>query len=266
VQGTEEVLRLACRTKLKPVHHVSSVAVFESSAYYNQRVTEADPIDRWEDIFLGYSQSKWVCEKLVQIAGERGLPVTLYRPPLVSGHSQTGTWNTTGFLCRMIKGCIQMGSIMTDLDLLLDLSPVDYNSRSMVYLSQQEESLGKAFHLQNPHLLPWRELVDFISALGYPIQQISFQKWQAQLSQERGNPLYPLLPFFRHQWVNNLTYIQLNEQGYRPLIDCKATLNALAGSDIVCPQLDAQLLSTYFAYFIRSGFLQAPHLAAVPAI
>lgn len=263
VLGTQEVLRLACQKKIKPVHHVSSVAVLESSAYYDQRVTEDNPIDHHEDIYLGYSQSKWVSEKLVQIAGQRGLPITIYRPPLVSGHSQTGVWNTTGFLCRMIKGCIQMGSIMADLDLLLDLSPVDYNSRAIVYLSQQKSSLGKAFHLQNPHLLHWNELTDFICSLGYPMRRVSYEAWQEQLNHERENPLYPLLPFFRHQWANNLTYIELNEQGYRPLIGFEATLEALAGSAIVCPPLDAQLLSTYFSYFIRSGFLEASKVAVV---
>jgi thioester reductase-like protein len=261
VLGTQEVLRLACRTKIKPVHHISSVAALESSAYYDQRITETNPVDCHQDIFLGYSQSKWVSEKLVQIAGQRGLPVTIYRPPLVSGHSQTGTWNTTGFLCRMIQGCIQMGSIMADLDLLLDLSPVDYNSRSIVYLSQQKASLGKTFHLQNPHLLHWSQLTEFIGSLGYPIAKVSFEAWQEQLSHERDNPLYPLLPFFRHKWSNGLTYLELNEQGYRPLIGCEATLAALSGSDIVCPPLDQQLLSTYFSYFIRSGFLEVPKVA-----
>jgi len=261
VSGTQEVLRLACQRKRKPVHHVSSVAVFESSAYYNQRITETDPVDRYEDIFLGYSQSKWVSEKLVQIAGQRGLPVTIYRPPLVSGHSRTGVWNTDGFLCRMIQGCIQMGCIMADLDLLLDLSPVDYNSRAIVHLSQQKSSSGKAFHLQNPHLLHWDTLTDFICSMGYPMQRVSFETWQEKLSYERTNPLYPLLPFFRHQWANNLTYIQLNEQGYRPLIGCELTLAALGESAIACPPLDAQLLSTYFSYFIRSGFLSAPKVA-----
>ncbi|HEY9669421.1 MAG TPA: SDR family NAD(P)-dependent oxidoreductase, partial [Coleofasciculaceae cyanobacterium] len=53
VLGTQEVLRLACQTKVKPVHHISSVAVFESSAYYGKQVTESDDIDRSEGIFLG---------------------------------------------------------------------------------------------------------------------------------------------------------------------------------------------------------------------
>lgn len=260
VLGTQEILKLATQTKIKPVHHISSVAVFESSAYYGKQVTESDPVDRSEGIYLGYSQSKWVSEKLVAIAGERGLPVCIYRPPLISGHSQTGLWNTDGFLCRMIQGCIQMGS-MPDLDLMLDLSPVDYNSRAIVYLSKQKESLGKAFHLQNPHLLHWSKLVDFTRSCGYSINLISNQYWQAQLSNERGNPLYPLLPFFHQKWSEEqLTYIELNQQARRPQISCEKTLTALADTSIVCPPLDSKLLGTYFSYLIHSGFLDAPHL------
>jgi thioester reductase-like protein len=259
VLGTEEVLRLACTTKVKPVHHISSVAVFESSAYYGKLVTESDDIDRSEGIYLGYSQSKWVSERLVKIAGDRGLPITIHRPPLVSGHSQTGLWNTDGFLCRMIKGCIHLGSIMTDLDLMLDLSPVDYNSRAIVYLSRQKESLGKVFHLQNPHLLHWSDLVDFICSMGYPMERVSYEEWQVRLSKARENPLYPLVPFFSHKWSDDqLTYIELNEQGRRPLISCEETLTALAETSIVCPPLDSKLLGTYFSYFIRSAFLEAP--------
>ncbi|NDJ19426.1 type I polyketide synthase [Myxacorys almedinensis] len=259
VLGTQEILKLACQIKVKPVHYISSVAVFESSAYYGKKVTEADVIDRSEGIYLGYSQSKWVSEKLVQIASDRGLPVTIYRPPLVSGHSKTGVWNTDGFLCRMIQGCIQMGSIMTDLDLMLDLSPVDYNSQAIVYLSKQKSSIGKVFHLQNPHLLHWSQLVEFICSLGYPMEKVSFQEWQVKLSQARDNPLYPLIPFFGQKWSEDqLTYIELNQQDKRPQITCEATIAALAGSSIDCPPQDAQLLSTYFSYFIRSGFLEAP--------
>jgi len=92
----------------------------------------------------------------------------------------------------MIKGCIQMGSIMADLDLMLDLSPVDYNSRAIVYLSKQKK-LGKAFHLQNPYLLHWSKLVDFICSMGYPMEH--FEDWQVQ-SNARENPyiLFAFLP------------------------------------------------------------------------
>jgi len=90
VLGTQEILRLACQTKLKPVHHISSVA-FVSHLLITERDDRIQLIDH-EGIYLGYSQSKWVSERLVAIARDRGL--CIYRPPLVSGHSQTGLWNT----------------------------------------------------------------------------------------------------------------------------------------------------------------------------
>lgn len=149
VLGTQEILRLASQVKRKPVHHVSSIAVFESAAYAGKVVQEGDNFDEHEGIFLGYSQTKWVSEKLVKIAGSRGLPVTIYRPPLISGHSKTGVSNTEDFTCLMLKGCVQMKAF-PDIDYWLDMSPVDYVSRAIVYLSQQPESISKAFHLQHP--------------------------------------------------------------------------------------------------------------------
>ncbi|TAF16725.1 MAG: NAD-dependent epimerase/dehydratase family protein, partial [Nostocales cyanobacterium] len=110
VLGTQEVIRLACQNKIKPLHYVSSVAVFESNAYAGKVVKEQDSFDDWQGIFLGYSQTKWVAEKLVKIAGERGLPITIYRPPLIAGDSKTGICNTHDFINLMIKGCLQMGS------------------------------------------------------------------------------------------------------------------------------------------------------------
>lgn len=155
---------------------------------------------------------------------------------------------------------------MVDLDITLDLSPVDYNSRAIVYLSRQKESLGKVFHLQNPFPLHWGKLVDFICSLGYPINKISYEDWQAKLSNQRENPLYPLLPFFIRRWSEKqLTYLELNQQAIRPQINCQETLTALANTSIVCPPLDKKLLNTYFSYFIRNGFLDSPQPISNPA-
>lgn len=67
VLGTQEVLRLACQGKTKAVHYVSSVAVFEATAYAGKVVREQDSFNHWQGIDLGYSQTKWVAEKLVKI-------------------------------------------------------------------------------------------------------------------------------------------------------------------------------------------------------
>jgi hypothetical protein len=41
-------------------------------------------------------------------------------------------------------------------------------------------------------------------------------------------------------------------------LDCENALRDLAGTGIVCPAVDARLLNTYFAYFVRIGYLHAP--------
>ena len=261
VSGTQEVLRLASLIKLKPVHYISSVAVFESSAYRGKTVTESDRLANSKGIYLGYSQSKWVAEKLAIMARDRGIPVTIYRPSFISGHSKTGLWNTDDIICRIIKGSIQIGFI-PNLDYYLDMSSVDYVSQSVVYLSRQQEACGKTFHLNNAHPLHLGQLTKKIAALGYSIQQVDYSKWLTLLNKHmcsRSNPLYPLLPFFAKQWSEKkLSILELYQHGRKPQIDCQQTLTALANSSIHCPAIDENLLNTYFSYFVSSGFLPSP--------
>ena len=259
VLGTREILRLACLGTPKPVHYVSSVAIFESATYAGQVVREQDSFDRWQGIGLGYSQTKWVAEKLVRIAGERGLPISIYRPPLIAGDSKTGVSNTDDFICLMLKGCIQMGSF-PNLDYLLDMSPVDYVSQSIVYLSQQPESIGRAFHLQHPQPVELNKIVKLLRLVGYKLDIVSYQQWQADLKNkvQPNNPLFTLQPFLLEKRSEaQLTIVELYLQQNRPKISCKDTLKALKGSGIACPPINHKLLINYFKRFLDSGFLQA---------
>ncbi len=258
VLGTQEILKLACQIKVKPVHYVSSVAVFESNAYAGKVVKEDDQFEHWEGIHLGYSQTKWVAEKLVKIAGSRGLPITIHRPPLIAGHSQTGVSNTHDFICLMAKGCLQMGSF-PEVDYMLDMSPVDYVSKAIVHLSRQKESIGKAFHLQHPQPVPLTVLVDWVRSFGYPVDVIPYDAWQDKLINNvtsAENPLYTLRPFLlERRSEEQLTIPDLYLKARRPEISCEDTLNALAGSGVICAPIDSKLFMTYTAYLIESGFL-----------
>jgi len=258
VLGTQEVLRFASQVKRKPVHFVSSVAVFESSAYAGKTLTEDDCITETKGMFLGYSQTKWVSEKLVEIARDRGLPAVIYRPPFIGGDSQTGATNTDDFVCLMLKGCIQMG-IMPDLDYMLDASPVDYISQAIVYLSGQPESLGKIFHLQQPKPIHLRQFIEWVCSFGYPLQVMPYPEWQQELKKRVNSPEHPLftlLPFLFEKWSEEqLTIPDLYLQARRPHLSCQKTLEALEGSGITCPEPSEEVLNNYLSYFIESGFL-----------
>jgi len=256
VLGTQEVLRLASQVKVKPVHFISTISVVFSSNPNVRVVQEQDSLDDAKMPSEGYAQSKWVAEKLVTIARERGLPVSIYRPGRISGHSQIGVCNTGDHTYRMIKGCIQLGSIPNQ-DIQLNLSPVDYVSKAIIYLSNQNESLGKAFHLVNPQPLPLSEMVNYICSLGYPVELVSYEKWRSQLMNAVDSPenaLYPLISIFAEETSNT-------QSKNSPLqLDCQNTLTGLAGTPIICPPVDAELFSTYFSYLIQTGFLNPPPL------
>src|SRR6185503_18062323 len=112
VLGTQEVLRLACQIRLKPVHFVSTLSILYSGGNDDGRVFREDSdLDQVGAPFGGYAQSKWVAEKLVAQARARGIPYAIYRPGLVSGHSLTGAWNTQNLISSMTRVCMLLGSV-----------------------------------------------------------------------------------------------------------------------------------------------------------
>jgi thioester reductase-like protein len=256
VLGTQEVLRLASYSTVKPVHFISTLVVFPVLANTEVKtVREQHTLDHGGVLYGGYSQSKWVAEKLVTSARSRGIPVCIYRPALITGHSHTGVWNTDDVISRLIKSFVELGEA-PDIEGTLNMVPVDYVSKAVVHLSRQATSLGKVFHLANSRSLTWRELTTWIRAFGYPVQQVPYDKWRARLidlGRLRGTAAYYLVPLFS---------LSLSEEGpsiFRgvPQFDCQNTLAGLGGTSIVCPPIDGQVFEAYFSYFIRRGFLDA---------
>ncbi|MFP4120962.1 MAG: amino acid adenylation domain-containing protein [Coleofasciculus sp.] len=250
VLGTQEVLRLACKTKAKPVHFISASSVFSAVGDSGVKIIrEQDSLDENNVPAGGYSQSKWVAEKLIETARERGLPVCFYRPSRISGHSHTGVFNPHDFLYKLIIGCIQLGSV-PDEDIRENIVPVDYVSRAIVHLSRQKESIGKAFHLVNSQILHSSQLIDQIRSLGYPLEQLSYDQWRTKLLNSIQcsveHPLYPLVPFFPARDAEaetpNSEFLQFDGQN---------TLAGLAGTSITCPPVDHQLIKTYLAYLLN---------------
>lgn len=153
-----------------------------------------------------------------------------------------------------------------DVDYMMDMSPVDYVSKAIVHLSLQKESIGKAFHLQHPEPVALKKLVEWLRSFGFPTQVIPYEEWQKLLINNvtsGENPLYTLRPFLLERWSNEqLTIPDLYFKAKRPIISCEATLDALAGSSIVCPPIDTELFMTYSSYLIESGFLNVAEVTA----
>jgi thioester reductase-like protein len=284
VVGTQEILRLASRGTVKPVHVVSSLSVFPLIGNPQGKVVrEPDSLDHGGVLYGGYTQSKWVAEKLATIARSRGLPVAIYRPGIITGHSQTGAWNTDDFMSRLIKSWIELGSA-PDLDGATDMTPVDYVSSAMVHLSLSERALGSVFHLVNPQRIHAQELVAWIRSSGYPIEHLPYDEWRTELlsraSRSKGQAVYSLLPLFSartpekplrggqnhpradgRNTIDQIGSIMAAQYAARSVkFEDQQTRDGLAGSSITCPLMDGDVFARYLSYFVRTGFLHPPVL------
>jgi thioester reductase-like protein len=245
VLGTEEVLRLAAAERTKPVHHVSSLGVFGST---DQIACEDTPLDA-HDVGDGYAQSKWVAEQLVMQARDAGIPVAIYRPGRLTGDSRSGTSNAKDLLDSLIQTCVRLGAA-PDLDLLVDMVPVDFASAALVQLSSRPESLGQTFHLGHPQPIAWRDLVAALESFGYPLRRLPFEAWTAAVHhyathRQDGRAVLS---------VGGLSLAELRESLIAQY-DCRATLDTLG---VQPPAIDPALLRAGFAYLVKAGLLHAP--------
>lgn len=262
VLGTQQILKLASKNKLKPVHYISTLAVFESDFYRGMKdIKEDDFLDQYKGLIDGYAQSKWVAEKLIKIAQKRGIPITIYRPGQISGDSKTGVSNTNDLICRLLKTFVLLGKA-PDLNWLIDLVPVDYVSSAIIHISKQKEISGKNFHLVNSQPLSLNKLIGEINSFGYRIQQISYTDWQKEFqifaNYLDDNSLSPLLPMVTEKIPEkNATYLETSSMTTQSF-DWKNTRQFLEKTSLICPPVDHKLITTYFEYFYQSGFMPQP--------
>jgi amino acid adenylation domain-containing protein/thioester reductase-like protein len=259
VAGTEEVLRLATMTRLKPVHFVSSLSVLSGMAN-GDVVSESDRDETPDALENGYAQSKWVSEQLVWRAIDRGVPATIHRPGRVIWHSRTGALGADDLLARAIRACVQLGAAPA-LDTVLEMCPVDYVGRAIVAIGRQRTAWGRAYHLFNRRRVGLGQLLDWVRVAGYPLAALPPDRWlqrvQTSATHDAQDALTALLPLL----AASGSALTGNENGHRPpgptLYDHN-TRAALAGTGIECPPVTAESVAAFLARLAAAGLLNPP--------
>ena len=252
VEGTAEVLRLACRGKATPVHHISTISVQDFSS---PEIDEELMVPHHKHLQGGYIQSKWVAEQLICIAHQRGLPVTIYRPSRIVGHADHGIMNTQDLFCRMIKSVVTLGTV-PDSGFYDNIIAVNDASRFIVNASLHDGIHGRALHVMNPAWYHSDQLNEFIRQEGYDIERVSVESWLQQLEQrateDPSHPLASLVPMFRAH----------NHNSDADPLASSAPIMATRHTDAItnsCPRIPHgrldDMLRTYFDYFYATGFL-----------
>lgn len=257
VLGTANILTFALSHKIKPVHYISTNAVFPEGLQDCRE--DADMMTYADKLHSGYAQTKWVAEQLVMRAQDRGLPAAIYRCGNVGGSQEEASWNPADFTLLMMQGCLYT-QMAPDIDWQIELSPVDFVSRVIVEVSQDVlHSVGKVFHIINPCTMDCRDLWQLLKSQGYQLYLVPYTDWYEKLknasrstsvhSATLSNLLYLLdsVVMGPDSLSKHSTFAQMNLQA------------SLQMHGLTYPPVNSALMQTYISHLTSVGLIPYPN-------
>lgn len=243
VLGTHELLRLARSERKKPFHFVSTISTAPADGDEATRLP-------FEEARTGggYGLTKWVAEHLVRRAGERGHPVAVYRPAMITGHSRRGPGNPDDYVNRYLRACAEAGRYLDSSSERLDMTPVDYVAGGIVALMMANPEGGAIHHLTNlDQSMTYGELGRAMDRAGFPCAPSDYAAFRVAAVEPRESPLRPLAAYFPEHGA-------ALPMGPWP---SEKTRAALAQLGVVCPPVDDRLIAAYLASLVRRGLVRA---------
>jgi amino acid adenylation domain-containing protein/thioester reductase-like protein len=251
VQGLQHIIRFASQLRTKPLILLSTISVYSWGHLHTGKTTvlESDDIDENLPAVItdiGYVRSKWVMEKIADLAASQGLPLMTFRLGYATSHSRTGVSASYQWWGRLVQTCLSTGTVPDLHDLREGLTTVDYMTRAIAHISRNPQALGNKFNLihedaNNLTLKAFFEQLENHFDLHFRL--MPFTAWLAQWEQDTRAPLYPLLSLFKDNMVAGQSTVQLYQNTYR--WDCRNVKEFLTGSGIEEPRFTKEVLLNY---------------------
>ncbi|NUP15082.1 MAG: thioester reductase domain-containing protein [Streptomyces sp.] len=143
VLGALTLAELAATGRPKPLHHISSIAVFNEVGIPS--MGEDDPLAHIDRLVAGYDQTKWAAEVALRRARDHGLVVTALRPGGIGGHTKTGAYNAQDLSSGLISAFGRFRTVPAFRH--LNAAPVDWVSRVAVAAVCEPDAWGFDYNL-----------------------------------------------------------------------------------------------------------------------
>lgn len=143
VIGSLTLAELAATGRPKPLHHISSIAVFNEVGI--TAMGEDDPLAHGDRLVAGYDQTKWAAEVALRRARDHGLIVTALRPGGIGGHTRTGAYNPQDLSSGLISAFGRFRTVPAFNH--LNAAPVDWVSRVAVAVVCEPDAWGYDYNL-----------------------------------------------------------------------------------------------------------------------
>ncbi|MEV8596058.1 thioester reductase domain-containing protein [Streptomyces sp. NPDC052012] len=169
VLGALTLAELAATGRPKPLHHISSVAVFNEVGIAS--MGEDDPLAHVDRLIAGYDQTKWAAEVALRRARDHGLIVTALRPGGIGGHTKTGAYNPQDLSSGLISAFGRFRTVPAFR--YLNAAPVDWVSRVAAAVVCEPDAWGFDYNLTGvPNTLD-----DVVRDMAFGGMHVRVQDW-----------------------------------------------------------------------------------------
>ncbi|MGW1534660.1 thioester reductase domain-containing protein [Streptomyces aureus] len=215
VIGALTLAELAATGTPKPLHHISSIAVFNEVGISS--MGEDDPLAHVDRLVAGYDQSKWTAEVALRRARDHGLIVTALRPGGIGGHTRTGAHNPQDLSSGLISAFGRFRTVPAFHR--LNAAPVDWVSRVAAAVVCEPDAWGFDYNLTGvPNTLD--DVVRDMAFGGMHVRVQDWDEWRADtLARLEAEP------------VPELAFLTRVLQSPTALKLCEATLKGPAATD-----------------------------------
>ncbi|MET7356971.1 thioester reductase domain-containing protein [Streptomyces sp. NPDC005562] len=190
VLGPLALAELAMTGRPKPLHHISSVAVFNEVGI--EKMGEDDPVAHIDRLFAGYDKSKWAAEAVLRRAREHGLTVTFLRPGAIGGHTRTGVYNPHDLSTGLIGAFSRYRTVPAFK--FMNLAPVDWISKVTAAVVFDPAAWGQNYNVTGrAETLP--QLVKDMKLAGMNVRVANWREWRDDMIERHASDPVPELDF-----------------------------------------------------------------------
>ena len=176
VLAVHTLAEFAATGRIKPLHHISSIAVFNEVGIAS--MGEDDPVAHVDRLAAGYDKTKWAAEALLRRARERGLVVTLLRPGGIGGHTQTGAYNSHDLSAGFLAAVSRFRTVPPFR--FLNVAPVEWVSRMAAAIVCEPDGWGQTYNLVGkPSTLD--DMVREMRLAGMNLRVTEWDEWRREI-------------------------------------------------------------------------------------
>lgn len=261
IDGVKNIIHFSLKTKEKKLCYVSTYTVLGNKIFDEGFIFKEEHLDIGQSFqFMTYQESKFISEKLIHEAQLLGLQSVIVRPGQIFGESTTGFYpqgqtNVSGLFMDIFKTVLETGIAIHSVA-QFDMTPVDYVSRSLIYLALVREDFGKTFHLANPHITPYADIVGLLNELNYEITLVPELKYKElllnkTLCYKNSTIICNSSTVKAFRWWFNRNIFNFSKSA---IVESTHTASVLKNAQIECPQINEKLLNTYIKHNTESGY------------